>query len=443
MADEFLKKVSEQLKEKVRNKKQDEKEEIKLGMFSFMLDEAVEKISDGFTKALGALKLPTPTVTVQPPKVDVTVPEIKIPQINVPEVKVPPINVPEAKVTVNVPDVIVPEIKIPKIVVPKPEVTVNVAKPDTPVIPPLEMPEEMSVKAEKALPVVLHDEAGKPYVAGGSSSGSGNLGKVAGQQTDGSQTVKLVNSDNVAYSADPYLTMSAGEQVALSRISHVNKFGRNSVIASGTTEDIWDGSALYSFPATALITSMSQTADQITLRGGTIEIQGLDANWDLVVQTKDLDAANTTTVVTLDTPLIRVFRMKVLENVVSTSPIRVHNAGETQDYAIISTGNNQTLMAIYTVPNGKTAYVTQWKATVNPATNLDPTSMPIRLWARDNDNGYERQLKDVQGLVLGNIRVPYYPYYKFTQKTDLYIDATPVGKNANVSAGFDLILVDN
>lgn len=225
-------------------------------------------------------------------------------------------------------------------------------------------------------------------------------------------------------------------------ITSVNKFGRNTSVDIATEEEIWDGSAAYSFPATALITSMSQTADQAAMRGATIEIQGLDANWELTVQTKALDATLTTNVVTLDTPLIRVFRMKVLANVVSTSPIRAHNAGETVDYAIISTGNNQTLMAIYTVPAGKIAYMTKYYVTVNPATNLDPTSNPIKLWARDNENGYERQLKHVVGIISGSFTHEFNPYQKFSAKTDIYLTATPVGKAADVSAGFDLVLLN-
>ena len=224
-------------------------------------------------------------------------------------------------------------------------------------------------------------------------------------------------------------------------MTSVNKFGRNEAVAIATEEEIWDGSIAYSFPATALMTSISQTADQAALNGGTIEIQGLDANWDLVVQTATLGTPSTT-VVTLTTPLIRCFRMKVLENVVTTSPIRVHNAGETVDYAIISVGNNQTLMAIYTVPAGKTAYMTNYYAAVNPATNLNPTSNPIRLWATDNANGYARQIKHVQGLTLGQFQHHFDPYFRATEKTDIFITATPVGKAADVSAGFDLIVVD-
>ena len=239
---------------------------------------------------------------------------------------------------------------------------------------------------------------------------------------------------------DTTILAAAGTNSAM---SSVNKFGRNSDVTIATEEEIWDGSAAYVYPATALMTSMSQTTDQVAARGLVIEVQGLDSTWTLVVQTKALNAADTTTAVDLDTPLIRVFRMKVLGNVVTTSTIRVHNTAENQDYAIISTGRNQTQMAIYTVPAGKTAYMTSYYAAVNPGTNLDPTSMPVRLYARDNANGYAKQVKHSIGLIWGQFQHEFEPYYKFTEKTDIFITATPVGKAADVSAGFDLILIND
>jgi len=227
-------------------------------------------------------------------------------------------------------------------------------------------------------------------------------------------------------------------------VSSVNKFGRNPTVASGSTEDIWDGSAIYSWPATALMTSISQTTDQAAMRGATIEIQGLNASWVQVTQNAVLDATLTTNVVTLDPALIRCFRMKVLADVVSTSPIRVHNAGETQDYAIISTGNNQTLMALWTVPASKVALMTSYYATVNPGGGA-PTSLNVRLWARDNANSYERQLKHILGAAgdvdaYGRFQHNFAPYYKFTEKTDIYLDGTTTGAGVDVSAGFDLIV---
>ena len=229
----------------------------------------------------------------------------------------------------------------------------------------------------------------------------------------------------------------------LNATTGVNKFGRNTAVAIGVEEEVWDGSAAYVYPATALMTSISQTTDQAAMQGETIEIQGLDANWAAVTQNAVLNASDTTTVVTLTTPLIRCFRMKVLSSVVGDSTIRVHNAGETQDYAIISTGANQTQMAIYTVPADKIAYLTCYYAHVNPGTNLDPTSMPIRMWARDNANSYAPQLKHVVGQVSDGFQHFFDPYLRFTEKTDIYLTAQPVGKAADVSAGFDLILADN
>lgn len=237
-----------------------------------------------------------------------------------------------------------------------------------------------------------------------------------------------------------YFDIARGAVVGASQI---NKFGRNSAVDIGVQEEIWDGSVAYTYPATALMTSMSQTTNQAAMTGETIEIQGLDANWNLVVQEVDLNASDTTTAVTLTVPLIRCFRMKVLGTVVGDSPIRVHNAGETTDYAVISIGANQTQMAIYTVPAGFTAYMTCYYAHVNPGTNLDPTSNPITLWATDNANGYAKQLKHVVGQTSQGFQHFFAPYTIFTEKTDIFITAQPVGKAADITAGFDLILTDN
>jgi hypothetical protein len=226
--------------------------------------------------------------------------------------------------------------------------------------------------------------------------------------------------------------------------SWVNKFGRNIDVASGATEEIWDGSAVYSFPATALMTYVSQKVDQAAMQGETVEIQGLDASWNLVVQSINLDGTDTTTPVILTTALIRCFRIKVLADVVTDQIITVHNTANNQDYAYITAGNNQTSMAIYTVPAGKTAYMTNYYATHNPKTGNNFTANSIRLWAKDNANGYEKQLKHDHGIAEdGFFQHQFEPYQKFTEKTDVYLTSNPTGAAADISAGFDLYLVDN
>ncbi len=228
-------------------------------------------------------------------------------------------------------------------------------------------------------------------------------------------------------------------------MSSVNKFGGYSDVASDTEEDIWDGGGDYAFPTTAIISHLSQTADQAAMRGGIIEIQGLDEDWELVVQTKALNASNTTTPVEIDTPLIRVFRMKVLENIVSASEIRLHNAAETVDYAIIGIGNNQTLMAIYTVPAGKTAYLTQYYTTPIALSGKEPLSVQAKLWIADRKNNYEFQLKHARGISKGAYAPAhlFMPYLKVNEKSDIKITAIPNNEGAAIAAGFDLILIDN
>jgi len=242
--------------------------------------------------------------------------------------------------------------------------------------------------------------------------------------------------------SDNWLDVASG---SVAGQSSVNKFGGNPLVSSGTEEDIWDGGGTYSFPTTADITHISQATDQVAMRSGTIEVQGLNTSWELVVQTKDLDASDTTTAVALDTPLRRVFRMKVLEDVVGDADISAHNSGDTTTYATMQAGNNQTLMAIYTVPAGKTAYMNQYYCSVIESTGKEPKSTEFTLWVADRASGYEFQIKHAQGVPKAGagIQQKFKPYMKITEKSDIKLSAYPDSENAHVHAGFDLILVDN
>ncbi len=284
---------------------------------------------------------------------------------------------------------------------------------------------------DAARPSASENEGGVLYVS------DGGPGRVF-QGSDGTSWVNL--------GGDPVDFMLEVAKGTVPGTSEFNKFGRNPGVDSGSTEEIWDGSAAYVFPATALMTSISQTTDQVAMRGATIKVTGLDASWNLVTQDAVLGNP-TTTVVTLATALLRCFRMEVQANVVGDADIRVHNAGETQDYAIISAGNNQTLMAIFTVPNGVTAYAPCFYASVNPGGGA-PTTLNVRLWARDNDAGFAKKLVHIMGIsgdvdAYGHIQHVFGPYKKFTQKTDLFITAETTGATVDISAGFDLILVNN
>jgi len=231
---------------------------------------------------------------------------------------------------------------------------------------------------------------------------------------------------------------------AYAGITSLNQYGRNPSCAAGAEEEIWNGSEVYSWPATALMTKLSQTTDQEALRGETVHIHGLDGNWDLVEQDVVLNGTLTTTPVVLATPLIRVFFAEVNADTLADSTIRLHNDAENVDYLVMPVGNNTTALGWYTVPAGKTAYMTNYWAHHNPATGATFTSNLIRLRAVDNANGYASKVVHQRGVPEDSgFRHPFTPYRKFTEKTDLYLTSAPVGAAADVSAGFDLILVDN
>lgn len=250
-------------------------------------------------------------------------------------------------------------------------------------------------------------------------------------------------SVSVVSLADPHLEIARGN---IKGQSGVNKFGMNPAIAKNTTEDVWSGGGTYSFPGTADITHISQAADQETMRGETIEVEGLDTNWNLTVQTVDLNGADTSTAVVLTTALRRVFRMTVQANVVTDQDVNLKNVGAGTTYGVITAGDNQTAMAIYTVPNGVTAYMTRYWGDLSEDIAANPRSVLFDLQTADRDNSYAFRVQMHKAVSLeGNaFEFPFRPYLQITQKTDIKVAAHVTNDfSAHVHAGFDLILVDN
>ncbi len=142
------------------------------------------------------------------------------------------------------------------------------------------------------------------------------------------------------------------------------KFGEN--ISVGTTEEvIWDGGGTYTFLSAAetMHVFSDDTADNIYGTGARlIIVVGLNQYWQ---QTSQFIVPIGTDTVTTDTSFLRVFRSIVILSG-DPSPIGDANVGDitiqgsstSTLQAKILANNGQTLMAVYTVPRGKTAYAT-------------------------------------------------------------------------------------
>lgn len=234
----------------------------------------------------------------------------------------------------------------------------------------------------------------------------------------------------------------------------IHKFGRAPDFDTSDGDvTIWDGAEdagidemQYNYSTTAIIDSLSSSNAADTMD---IEVQGLDSNYALVEQTITLSGQ---TRVALTTNLIRVFRMK---NVGSTDVVgnvycyenTALTAGTPTDTtkirAEIVDGNNQTEMAVYTIPAGKTGYLRQWFASSSGAKKT--TNYLIKLKARPF--GQVFQLQHTSSIADA---APYLHTYiepqGFAEKTDIEMTAALTYASvteAAVSAGFDIVLVDN
>jgi hypothetical protein len=233
----------------------------------------------------------------------------------------------------------------------------------------------------------------------------------------------ILNSSGAASN----IPIAAGE---VGGYSHINKFGYSNDISSLST--IWDGSTLYTYSSSAGTVTVSGTSDDDS---AVIEIQGLDANYNVVIQDVTLDGEGDGTAAT---NLIRVFRARVKTpaagETTNAGLLNINIAGAVR--AKILAGKGQTLMAVYTVPAGKTAYLLNLSLSVDK--NVD---VIYKVMVREIDDG-GFQIKGQFGTFGTPVDHQYPVPLRFEEKTDIEIRAD-AGNTCGGGAVFDLILVDN
>lgn len=233
-----------------------------------------------------------------------------------------------------------------------------------------------------------------------------------------------------------------------------NKFGRNPDIDSSTTpEDIWRGGGLYPFPlAPQILQIASDNANDTAAGTGarTVRISGLCDNW--LFQDEDVTLNGTGTVEST-LPFVRVFRVKVLTagtRKINEGTITITYKDDATTAALVGPDEGQTLLAIYTVPAGYTAFMTRIYATLNSSLNNAAGSRAsVGMFFRENDFSADASwnLKHEESIVIdgtSHMLKEYLPYLKIPQKTDIRITAISVSdNNTDIDAGFDLILLSN
>ena len=210
--------------------------------------------------------------------------------------------------------------------------------------------------------------------------------------------------------------------------SHINKFGYSSTVGS-SFQTVWDGSNLYSYidtAGTALVTSSNTTADN----GSTVEIQGLDANYNVQTVTATIGGSAT------QETFIRVFRVKLLTANTGTSNVgTITVTVDSTAAAIISPTKGQTLMAVYTIPAGKKGYLLKLQGNLEKAKESE-----FQLMARPFGGAF-----NIKGKFGSSGDVVNYDYpvpLEFDEKTDIEIQVR-AGATTAAGALFDIVLLDN
>lgn len=249
--------------------------------------------------------------------------------------------------------------------------------------------------------------------------------------------------------SEPFELQVARGQIAFHK--NIFKFGFNPDV-DDSLETIWAQGGLYTYlsTATTLYISSSSIADDAAGTGArTATVSGLDANYDEVSVTVDLDGQNGVQLGDASN-WIRVNRITV-----NTAGSGDQNAGvlyvgteaspssgvPSNKYATVAIGDNQTLMALWTVPRGYTAFLTQTDTTV--ATTQNNKYATIHFVAR-NDGGVF-QVKDKFVIAEGLHHQRYDIPLKFEEKTDLELRCIgdSSGANISVSAGLDVVYIQN
>ena len=260
-----------------------------------------------------------------------------------------------------------------------------------------------------------------------------------------SGTNTLVGDPSVNPVSNYFLEVSKGN---ITGHSSMRKFGHTENVTTSIT-DIWNGGGIYVFrdSATTMTASSSDVNDTSAGTGArTLEVQYLDGNYAEVVETVTL---NGQTPVTVATDILRINRMIVRSagssgfnegNLhVGTGAVTAGVPAVTHSEIIFTAqggGENQTLQAIYTVPAGKTGYLFSFDYN-------SPDNKQTEFWLKVRPFGEVFQTKSRSMVFQADVQHLYQTAIVVTEKSDIRMSAATATGTSDMSAEFEMILVDN
>lgn len=213
------------------------------------------------------------------------------------------------------------------------------------------------------------------------------------------------------------------------------KFGRNPLVST-TQETIRNLGGTMPYLDPGVSAPLSVVSDNVDDAGKTITLTGLDDSYNPQVVTATLDATDpTTTPVLTDVSFHRFFRAGMIPQV-NTGIITISStAPGTPVFETIAAGEGQTLMALFTVPSGKTAYIIKAFATIE-GTKIATLRAKTRLPGEDFRT---KRIYDLSASLPSDIFVQ----SAIPEKTDYELTAVTDVPSAGISANVLYMIIDN
>ena len=273
--------------------------------------------------------------------------------------------------------------------------------------------------------------------------------------------IQATSSENLRVSdAENGLAIAKGDVVGT---TFIHKFGEAPDFdqADGSVT-IWDGANDTLFAGSPPMTYTYSSSADIGLISSSdvndtqdIEMQGLDSNFDLVVQTITLNGQTDVDISATGVDMVRIFRMKNVGSTDLVGVVYIRTNGSAQSggvpsvantiRAIVNNGNNQTLMALYTIPNGKTGYLRDWFAATAGASR--DSEYKIRIFARPDGEVFQlKHTSAISDTASSAYQHDYEEPETFQAKTDIELQIemlTAAATQGDISGGFDIVLVDD
>ena len=219
-------------------------------------------------------------------------------------------------------------------------------------------------------------------------------------------------------------------------LSHIHKFGAVPAMSQNQTGTIWDvNDTDYPWSSFSSAGTLSLPAVNASDNGKTIRIIGLNASYDEIQEDVTVSSSEATATTA---SFIRVFRAFVTNgSATNVANINVQKGGTT--VLRITAGKGQTLMAIYSVPAGYSAYVLKGTATCQDG--ADATGdMFFRYFGESAFRvGHSFEVSGDGGQYLYEFGIP----LRIPEKSDIDVRASVRSNNARVTAAFDLLLETN